>query len=90
MVNIIQAVGATIRSPRRPHGAAQSAATKRRAVAAALKKRAALRRNPTTAATCVALDKSVHEGKGKCKPGKGIFCNARNCGAKKESALCEP
>ena len=33
----------------------------------------------TTAATCVALDKSVHEGKGKCKPGKGIFCNARNC-----------
>ena len=43
------------------------------------KKRAALRRNPTTRATCVALDKSVHEGKGKCKPGKGIFCNARNC-----------
>ena len=54
------------------------------------KKRAALRRNPTTRATCVALDKSVHEGKGKCKPGKGIFCNARNCWAKKECALCEP
>ena len=47
-------------------------------------------RNPTTRATCVALDKSVHEGKGKCKPGKGIFCNARNCWAKKECALCEP
>ena len=71
-------------------GAAQSAAAKRRAVAAALKKRAALRRNPTTAATCLALDKSVHEGKGKCKPGQGIFCNARNCWAKKECALCEP
>ena len=47
-------------------------------------------RNPTTRATCVELDKSVHEGKGKCKPGKGIFCNARNCWAKKECALCEP
>ena len=55
-----------------------------------LAKRAALRRNPTTAATCLALDKSVHEGKGKCKPGQGIFCNARNCWAKKECALCEP
>ena len=48
------------------------------------------RRNPTTRATCLALDKSVHEGKGKCKPGKGIFCNARTCWAKKECALCEP
>ena len=50
----------------------------------------AVRRNPTTRAVCVALDQSVHEGKGKCKPGKGIFCNARNCWAKKECALCEP
>ena len=71
-------------------GAERAAAASRAAVAAALKKRAALRRNPTTRATCVELDKSVHEGKGKCKPGKGIFCNARNCWAKKECALCEP
>ena len=70
-----------------PHGAHL---VLRAAVAAALAKRAALRRNPTTRATCVALDKSVHEGKGKCKPGQGIFCNARNCWAKKECALCEP
>ena len=66
-------------------GAERAAAASRAAVAAALAKRAALRRNPTTA-----LDKSVHEGKGKCKPGQGIFCNARNCWAKKECALCEP
>ena len=71
-------------------GAERAAAASRAAVAAALKKRAALRRNPTTRATCLALDKSVHEGKGKCKPGQGIFCNARNCWAKKECALCEP
>ena len=71
-------------------GATRAAAASRKAVAAALAKRAALRRNPTTRATCVELDKSVHEGKGKCKPGKGIFCNARNCWAKKECALCEP
>ena len=67
-------------------GADQAAAATRTAVAAALAKRAALRRNPK----CIALDKSVREGKGKCKPGKGIFCNARNCWAKKECALCEP
>ena len=72
-------------------GAAQSAAAKRRAVAAALKKRAALRQNPTTAATCVALDESVRAGKGTCKPGKGIFCNARHrCYGNSACALCEP
>ena len=60
-------------------GTTRATAASRKAVAAALAKRAALRRNPTTRATCVELDKSVHEGKGNCKPGKGIFCNARNC-----------
>ena len=72
-------------------GSARAAAASRKAVAAALAKRAALRRNPTTRATCVELDKSVHEGKGKCKPGKGIFCNARHrCYGNSACALCEP
>ena len=56
-------------------------------MAAALEKRAALRQNPK----CIALDKSVREGKGKCKPGKGIFCNARHrCYGNSACALCEP
>ena len=64
-----------------------AAAATRAAVAAALAKRAALRQNPT----CVALAKSVREGKGKCKPGKGIFCNARHrCYGNSACALCEP
>ena len=72
-------------------GATRAAAASRAAVAAALKKRAALRRNPTTAATCVALDESVRAGKGTCKPGKGIFCNARHrCYGNSACALCEP
>ena len=49
--------------------------------------RAALRRNPT----CVLLDKSVREGKGKCRPGKGVFCNARHrCYGNSACRLCEP
>jgi hypothetical protein len=60
-------------------GAAMAAAATREAVA--------LRQNPT----CVRLDKSVREGKGKCKPGKGIFCNARHrCYGNSACALCEP
>ena len=72
-------------------GAERAAAASRAAVAAALKKRAALRQNPTTAATCVALDESVRAGKGTCRPGKGIFCNARHrCYGSSACALCEP
>jgi len=47
----------------------------------------ALRKNPA----CVALDKSVKEGKGSCQKGRGRFCNARhNCYAKAACKLCEP
>ena len=73
----------------RAKGRLAGAAT-RTALAAALPKavaRAALRRNPT----CVTLDKSVREGKGKCKPGKGVFCNARHrCYGNSACKLCEP
>jgi len=68
-------------------GAERAAAASRAAVAAALKKRAALRQNPK----CIALDESVRAGKGTCKPGKGIFCNARHrCYGNSACALCEP
>ena len=68
-------------------GAERAAAASRAAVAAALKKRAALRQNPK----CIALDESVRAGKGKCRPGKGIFCNARHrCYKNSACALCEP
>ena len=68
-------------------GVARAAAASRAAVAAALAKRAALRRNPK----CIALDESVRAGKGKCRPGKGIFCNARHrCYKNSACALCEP
>ena len=64
-------------------GAAQAAAATREAVA----RHVALRQNPT----CVELDESVRAGKGKCKPGKGIFCNARHrCYGNSACALCEP
>ena len=47
----------------------------------------ALRQNPK----CIALDESVRAGKGKCRPGKGIFCNARHrCYKNSACALCEP
>ena len=68
-------------------GDAMAAAGTRAAVAAALEKRAALRQNPK----CIALDESVRAGKGKCRPGKGIFCNARHrCYGNSACALCEP
>ena len=68
-------------------GDAMAAAGTRAAVAAALEKRAALRQNPK----CIALDESVRAGKGTCKPGKGIFCNARHrCYGNSACALCEP
>ena len=68
-------------------GAAMAAAATRAAVAAALEKRAALRQDPK----CIALDESVRAGKGKCRPGKGIFCNARHrCYKNSACALCEP
>ena len=74
----------------RAKGRLAVAAATRTALAAALPKavaRAALRRNPT----CVTLDKSVREGKGKCKPGKGVFCNARHrCYGNSACKLCEP
>jgi len=64
-------------------GAAMAAAATRAAVA----RHVELRRNPT----CAALAKSVREGKGKCRPGKGIFCNARHrCYGNSACALCEP
>ena len=64
-------------------GVARAAAATREAVA----RHVALRRNPT----CVALAKSVGEGKGTCRPGKGIFCNARHrCYGNSACALCEP
>ena len=68
-------------------GAERAAAASRAAVAAALEKRAALRQDPK----CIALDESVRAGKGTCKPGKGIFCNARHrCYGNSACALCEP
>ena len=64
-------------------GAAQAAAATREAVA----RHVALRQNPK----CIALDESVRAGKGTCRPGKGIFCNARNrCYRNSACALCEP
>ena len=64
-------------------GVAQAAAATRAAVA----RHVALRRNPK----CIALDESVRAGKGKCRPGKGIFCNARHrCYGNSACALCEP
>jgi hypothetical protein len=64
-------------------GAAQAAAATREAVAGHV----VLRQNPK----CIALDESVRAGKGTCRPGKGIFCNARNrCYRNSACALCEP
>ena len=87
-MNHLAAVAA--RAKGRLAGAARAAAVTRTALAATLPKavaRAALRRNPT----CVTLDKSVREGKGKCKPGKGVFCNARHrCYGNSACKLCEP
>ena len=68
-------------------GVAQAVAATRTAVAAAPEKRAALRQNPK----CILLDESVRAGKGTCRPGKGIFCNARHrCYGNSACALCEP
>ena len=86
-LNHLAAVAAKAKGRLAGPGAAQAAAGTRAAVAAAPEKRAALRQNPK----CILLDESVRAGKGTCRPGKGIFCNARHrCYWSSACALCEP